>query len=624
MPMRGSVAALALSIAFSGSSAGAQSHTVVYAYDALGRIVGASYSDGASVAYSYDAAGNRTQVSSTQATPRPIVGAVSAVVQYNTSQIIPLAPSGVYTSLSIATPPSHGAVTIGASSGTYTPSNGYVGADSFTYTATGPGGTSSPATVSVTVSLPAAPGANDASLSVGYNGAGSLALPVSGLASTAVLVATPSKGTATISGTTATYTAGTSQYGADSFTYQASGPGGASPVRTVSVQIANPPPPSASSLSVAVGNNTPANVVIPGGGDWVALTIVSSPAHGTLGAPSWSGTGWIVVYTPTGGYIGADAFTYSISNPGGASGNRTVTLNVAPPAPPSAGSTNLTLLSLTTGQVSLPVSGVASGANVVTGPSHGTVSLSGLTATYTPTGAYVGSDAFAYKAVGPGGTSAPATVSVTVQNRSPVAQNDVISTTQNQSVTFDPRVNDTDPEGQALAVGLAWGANQGSVQPNGTSVTYTPSAGYVGSDSFNYSITDGFGGTSTASVSVTVQPAPTFSAGVNTPSWFAQRYGNGPIEKDPPVSVSTANGAGPYTYSWERMSGDASTTVSPSGATATWSRTLNTMGQFTSQWRCKVTDSQGRVSYTPPVSVTFSRETSSLVADGPPVEEPTS
>jgi len=44
----------------------------------------------------------------------------------------------------------------------------------------------------------------------------------------------------------------------------------------------------------------------------------------------------------------------------------------------------------------------------------------------------------------------------------------------------------------------------GSVTHNGSSVTYTPDAGFVGSDSFDYSIDDGYGGTASATVSVTV------------------------------------------------------------------------------------------------------------------------
>src|SRR3546814_2147283 len=59
--------------------------------------------------------------------------------------------------------PSHGTSSVGGDVVTYTPAAGYYGADSFTYMATGPGGTSAPATVSLTVGTPPAPTAGDKS-----------------------------------------------------------------------------------------------------------------------------------------------------------------------------------------------------------------------------------------------------------------------------------------------------------------------------------------------------------------------------------------------------------------------------------------------------------------------------
>ena len=42
------------------------------------------------------------------------------------------------------------------------------------------------------------------------------------------------------------------------------------------------------------------------------------------------------------------------------------------------------------------------------------------------------------------------------------------------------------------------------ISGGGTTVTYTPSAGYIGSDSFSYTASDGHGGTASATVSITV------------------------------------------------------------------------------------------------------------------------
>jgi hypothetical protein len=64
--------------------------------------------------------------------------------------------------------------------------------------------------------------------------------------------------------------------------------------------------------------------------------------------------------------------------------------------------------------------------------------------------------------------------------------------------------NDSDPEGDALTVNSTTQGTNGAVTHDGSSVTYTPDAGFVGSDSFDYSIDDGFGGVASATVSITV------------------------------------------------------------------------------------------------------------------------
>ena len=74
--------------------------------------------------------------------------------------------------------------------------------------------------------------------------------------------------------------------------------------------------------------------------------------------------------------------------------------------------------------------------------------------------------------------------------------------------------NDTDVDGDTLTVTtLTPTAAHGTVSCTAAGVcTYTPNADYDGSDSFTYEISDGHGGTDTATVSVTVTP-PT----ANTP-----------------------------------------------------------------------------------------------------------
>jgi len=95
-------------------------------------------------------------------------------------------------------------------------------------------------------------------------------------------------------------------------------------------------------------------------------------------------------------------------------------------------------------------------------------------------------------------------------NLAPNAQDDTASTSAGVAITVNVLGNDSDPENNTLSVtGIADQPDFGSVaiNPNKT-ITYTPGAGYVGSDSFIYSISDGNGNSDTATVSLTVTAAP--------------------------------------------------------------------------------------------------------------------
>ncbi|WP_277601974.1 putative Ig domain-containing protein [Altererythrobacter sp. BO-6] len=86
----------------------------------------------------------------------PVAGASSLSVAYGAGATnVPLSLSGgPAVSLALATLPAHGTATVSGTTISYQPNAGYSGPDSFTYTATNSGGTSAPATVSVTVADP--------------------------------------------------------------------------------------------------------------------------------------------------------------------------------------------------------------------------------------------------------------------------------------------------------------------------------------------------------------------------------------------------------------------------------------------------------------------------------------
>lgn len=88
--------------------------------------------------------------------PAPIANPVSATVPYG-STANPIAlnlTGGAAASVAIVTQPANGTAVASGASITYTPNTSYAGGDSFTYTATNAGGTSAPATVTLTVGNP--------------------------------------------------------------------------------------------------------------------------------------------------------------------------------------------------------------------------------------------------------------------------------------------------------------------------------------------------------------------------------------------------------------------------------------------------------------------------------------
>jgi Ca2+-binding RTX toxin-like protein len=95
----------------------------------------------------------------------------------------------------------------------------------------------------------------------------------------------------------------------------------------------------------------------------------------------------------------------------------------------------------------------------------------------------------------------------TPTNQPPVANTDSATTAQNTAVTIVASTllaNDTDPNGDSLSLTGVSNPVNGSVTFSNGNVIFTPSTKFTGNASFNYSISDGFGGTSSATVNVAV------------------------------------------------------------------------------------------------------------------------
>ena len=110
--------------------------------------------------------------------------------------------------------------------------------------------------------------------------------------------------------------------------------------------------------------------------------------------------------------------------------------------------------------------------------------------------------------------TATATIQVTAVNDVPTAGN--LSLTTAEDTYVDDQITMADADGDALTAVLQGAPSHGSVTVNADgSFRYTPAADYVGADSFVVQVDDGHGGTTTATVNVTVTAVndnPTASA----------------------------------------------------------------------------------------------------------------
>ncbi len=295
--------------------------------------------------------------------------------------------------------------------------------------------------------------------------------------------------------------------------------------------------PDAVDDNASVAEDSGANIVnvltndSDANGDPLTITAVTQGAHGsvTFGPTS-------VSYTPNANYFGPDSFTYTISDNHSATDTATVSVNVtnvqdAPDAvndlanaSEDSGPNVVNVLTNDTDADgdTLTVTSTTNGA-------HGTVTFNATSVSYTPAANYFGNDSFTYS-IGDGhGGSDSATVYVTVSNvnDAPTASNDAYAMSQDTVLNVAaPGVlgNDSDIDGDTLTTLLGTNVAHGTLALNADgSFSYTPNAGYAGTDSFTYTAHDASAGSNTATVTIQIadtQP-PSIVASVAVPTLWS-------------------------------------------------------------------------------------------------------
>jgi uncharacterized protein YhjY with autotransporter beta-barrel domain len=311
------------------------------------------------------------------------------------------------------------------------------------------------------------------------------------------------------------------------------------------------------SITPASGGTSPYTYAVTAGALPGGLTL--NPSSGAItGTPSALGTFNFTIAvtdssTGTGPYTASQAYSIQVIDvaPVPASSTLTVAYNAA--------ATNVPLL--ITG-------GTATSVAIGTAPLRGTVVVSGTTITYQPNAGYAGSDSFTYTASNSGGTSAPATVTVTVQD--PVITitptggfNATVAAPYTQTFTFN---GGAQPWSGYQVTNLPAGLAVTGTSANTVTVSGTPTQ--AGTFNLNVSATD----SSTGNGPFVVGQAFALSVAAPTLSLSpAAGTFNAPYAAAFSRSFTASGGVGPYSYA---LSGTLPAGLSFAGGTLSGTPTV--------------------------------------------------
>ncbi len=418
----------------------------------------------------------------------------------------------------------NGTVSVVANQLVYTPNANFNGADTINYSIIDDANITASSTVAVTVSsVEDTPVAVADSISLDED---ATAVTIDVLSNDTdddgqtltINAATATNGTATFGdGSSISYTPNANFNGTDTINYTIEDTTGLTASASVAVTVNSvEDTPIAVNDTITANEDTSINIPVldndsDGDGDLITITAAVATSSASVTINSLTS----LDYVPVANFHGTDTINYTIEDANSNTATASVTVTVDPvndlPVPVAdTASTNEDVA------VNIAVldndSDIDGDTLTVKNPaaSNGTLLIvANTTLDYFPNANFNGTDTITYDADdGNGGVvSSSVTVTVAAVNDNPTPLSDTATTTEDDRtpVSISVLSNDTDIDGDTLSVDSASAINGTIATPIANNVLdYTPNADFHGVDTITYQISDGNGGTASATVAVTV------------------------------------------------------------------------------------------------------------------------
>ncbi len=321
-------------------------------------------------------------------------------------------------------------------------------------------------------------------------------------------------GTLFLTGGSFTYTPVAGYTGTDSFTYTLCNSSG-SDTANVSITItagANTPPVASPDFGLTSSEALTIDVIAndsDADGDFISVCGNTQPSNGTVVQSGVSG----FIYTPNPGFEGNDSFSYDVCDDSPcANGTSSGTVNITVEGGEVVCDNPEVCTTPSTPVEFCPVFCDLVGPFTITDASttfNCSVVITGDCIIYTPLpGIPAGSqDQVSVTACTADGTCQTVVILVNILAtcddlpEGPVAVNDTV-TTDGSTVSISPLDNDFSPDGLTIFICDFDNPSNGTVELIGDEFFYTPNPGFVGCDTFNYTICDSEGGMDVATITV--------------------------------------------------------------------------------------------------------------------------